>query len=64
MLGAVASSKYPTYSIMVGVGMSRFHPASIAGLVVGAWGIFIFAAAFLHWRRRRRLHEEQDAQAA
>ncbi|MHC4200865.1 MAG: hypothetical protein ACYSU0_12810, partial [Planctomycetota bacterium] len=23
----------------------RFHPASIAGLVVGAWGVFIFASA-------------------
>ena len=33
---------------------SRFHPASVAGLVVGAWGIFVFAAAFLHWRRRLR----------
>lgn len=42
----------------------RFHAASIAGLVVGAWGVFVFAAAFLHWRRRRRFHDEQAAEAA
>jgi hypothetical protein len=31
----------------------RLTGASVAGLVVGAWGVFIFAAAFLHWRSRR-----------
>ena len=32
----------------------RFHGASIAGLVVGAMGVFVFAVAFRHWLRERR----------
>jgi hypothetical protein len=33
---------------------SRFHPASIAGLAVGAMGCFVFSVAFRHWLRERR----------
>ncbi len=33
---------------------SRFTGASIAGLVVGAMGMFVFAAALRHWFERRR----------
>jgi hypothetical protein len=41
---------------------SRFHPASIAGLVVGAMGAFVFAVALGHWLgERRRLREEARA---
>jgi hypothetical protein len=40
--------------LMVDTTRSRLHPASIAGLVVGAWGTFVFLAAFLHWRRRSK----------
>ena len=32
----------------------RFTGASIAGLVVGAWGAFVFTSALIHWRTRRR----------
>ncbi len=37
---------------VIDIAAGRFAGASIAGLVVGAWGTFVFAAAFLHWRRR------------
>ena len=33
---------------------SRFHPASIAGLVVGAMGCFIFGLYLRRWLRERR----------
>ena len=32
----------------------RFTGASIAGLVVGAMGVFVFGAALRHWLERRR----------
>jgi len=34
---------------------SRFTGATIAGLVVGAMGVFVFAAALRHWLERRRM---------
>ncbi len=38
---------------------SRFHGASIAGLVVGAMGVFVFTVALRHWLgERRRFREE------
>ncbi len=48
------------YSVMViDTSASRFHGASIAGLVVGAMGVFVFTVALRHWRwERRRLREE------
>jgi len=33
---------------------SLFHGASIAGLVVGAMGVFVFSVALRHWLRERR----------
>ena len=33
---------------------SHFHPASIAGLLVGAMGVFVFAVALRHWLGQRR----------
>jgi len=33
---------------------SRFHPASIGGLVVGAMGVFVFAVYMREWLRARR----------
>jgi hypothetical protein len=33
---------------------SRFTGATIAGLVVGAMGAFVFGAALGHWLNRRR----------
>ncbi len=32
----------------------RFHGASVAGIVVGAMGVFVFGMALRHWIRRRR----------
>jgi hypothetical protein len=39
---------------------SRWHPASIAGLVVGAMGVFVFGTALRQWRRERRAYGEGD----
>ena len=33
---------------------NRAHGASVAGLVVGAMGVFVFGAAFRHWLGERR----------
>ena len=33
---------------------SRFHPASVAGLVVGAMGVFVFALYLRRWLTERR----------
>ena len=38
---------------------SRFTGASIAGLVVGAMGVFVFTVALRHWLRERRKFREQ-----
>ena len=37
---------------------SRWHGASIAGLVVGAMGVFVFTAALGHWLGERRKFRE------
>ncbi len=39
--------------------VSRFHGASIAGLVVGAMGVFVFTVAFRHWLGERRKFREE-----
>jgi hypothetical protein len=41
---------------------SRWHGASIAGLVVGAMGVFVFTVALRHWLGERRRFRE-DARA-
>ncbi|MHC4503115.1 MAG: hypothetical protein ACYTFI_07410 [Planctomycetota bacterium] len=35
--------------LVVDLTSGRFHGASIAGLVVGAMGVFVFTAALRHW---------------
>lgn len=45
----LSAGRYPRY--VIDSTRSRFHAASISGLVVGAWGVFIFTTAFLHWRK-------------
>ncbi|MHC4200860.1 MAG: hypothetical protein ACYSU0_12785 [Planctomycetota bacterium] len=50
--------KHGARAICLDTTASRFTGASIAGLVVGAMGVFVFAAAFLHWRRQRRRHRD------
>ena len=42
---------------------SRFHGGSIAGLVVGAMGVFVFAVALRHWLGERRAHEAPAEEA-
>jgi hypothetical protein len=39
----------------------RFTGASIAGLVVGAMGVFVFSVALRHWLRERRAIMELEA---
>lgn len=47
---------------VVDITASRLHGASIAGLVVGAMGVFVFTVALRHWlRERRRFREEAGA---
>ncbi|MHC4198762.1 MAG: hypothetical protein ACYSU0_02140 [Planctomycetota bacterium] len=43
-------------------GASRWHPASIAGLVVGAMGVFVFAAALRYWLNRRSAFRVEAAE--
>ncbi len=40
---------------------SRFHGASIAGLVVGAMGVFVFTVGLRHWLGERRTAIAQEA---
>ncbi|MHC4503055.1 MAG: hypothetical protein ACYTFI_07110 [Planctomycetota bacterium] len=42
----------------VDVGASRFTGASIAGLLVGAMGVFVFTVALRHWLGERRRFRE------
>ncbi|MHC4199582.1 MAG: hypothetical protein ACYSU0_06285 [Planctomycetota bacterium] len=39
---------------------SRFHGATVAGLVVGAMGVFVFTVALRHWQTERRRFRERD----
>jgi hypothetical protein len=50
------------YPFIVDTTASRFHGASIAGLVVGAMGVFVFTIALQHWLKERRKFRE-DARA-
>lgn len=43
---------------------SRFAPESVAGLVVGAWGLFVFALHLLPWLAERRVASDQLAEKA
>jgi hypothetical protein len=40
--------------LIVFLDAGRWHEASIAGLVVGAMGVFVFTVAFRHWFGERR----------
>jgi hypothetical protein len=44
----------PTGYVCVDATASRLHGASVAGLVVGAMGVFVFSVALRHWLRERR----------
>jgi hypothetical protein len=49
--------EYPE-GLAVDTTASRFHGASIAGLVVGAMGVFVFSVALRHWLGERRRFRE------
>ncbi len=42
-------SSTPDPAVSVDCTRGRWHGASVAGLVVAAWGAFVFAAALRHW---------------
>ncbi len=46
--------------VLVDATASRLHGASIAGLVVGAMGLFVFPVALRHWLGERRTFREKD----
>jgi hypothetical protein len=43
-----------TVQLIIDTTASRFHPASVAGLVVGAMGAFIFSLYLRSWLRERK----------
>jgi hypothetical protein len=45
----------PADNMTIDATSPRLVPQSIAGLVVGAMGLFVFAAALRHWLERRRM---------
>ncbi len=53
----------PSTNIQVDCAASRFTGASIAGLVVGAMGVFVFGAALRHWLNQRRAFRTPDTAA-
>jgi hypothetical protein len=53
----------PTGYVCVDGTVSRFTGASIAGLVVGAMGVFVFTVALRHWLNQRRTFGVQTAEA-
>ncbi|MHC4200587.1 MAG: hypothetical protein ACYSU0_11395 [Planctomycetota bacterium] len=56
---------YTPYFVSLSAAASRLHGASIAGLVVGAMGVFVFSAAYRHWLgERRRFREEARPSAS
>ncbi|MHC4506113.1 MAG: hypothetical protein ACYTFI_22695 [Planctomycetota bacterium] len=44
----------PRACMAVDCAQGRWHGATVAGLVVAAWGAFVFAAALRHWLGFRR----------
>ncbi len=55
-------SRAPPGTPIVDTQRGRLHGATIAGLVVGAMGVFVFAVALRHWLgERRKLREEARA---
>ncbi len=58
--GAGGIGREPCASVMLDTAASRFTGASIAGLVVGAMGVFVFTVALRHWLGERRKFRERD----
>ena len=51
---AAVNTGFGRHVVLVEATASRFHPASIAGLVVGAMGVFIFSLYLRGWLRERK----------
>jgi len=47
-------------SLVLDTNASRFHGASVAGLVVAAMGVFVFTVALRHWLGERRAYLETN----
>ena len=61
LVGRKGSYRYPKYRpgpTRLDCYASRFHPASVSGLVVGAMGLFVFTVALRHWLRERKAATE------
>jgi hypothetical protein len=52
--GRVGQSPYSIAFHVFDTTASRFHPASVAGLVVGAMGLFVFGTALRQYLRERK----------
>ncbi|MHC4506442.1 MAG: hypothetical protein ACYTFI_24365 [Planctomycetota bacterium] len=52
----------PIRDLFLDAGASRFTGASIAGLVVGAMGVFVFTVALRHWLNQWRAFCVQTAE--
>ncbi|MHC4198595.1 MAG: hypothetical protein ACYSU0_01190 [Planctomycetota bacterium] len=46
-------NQYGMNKLVLDPNASRFHGASIAGIVVGAMGVFVFSVALRHWLEQR-----------
>ncbi len=56
------SCSHYTWYAYLEMSAGRFTPPSVAGLVVGAMGVFVFTVALRHWLgERRRFREEARA---
>ncbi len=60
-MGPDAQSLMPVF-VTVDTTASRFHPASVAGLVVGAMGVFIFGLYLRGWLRERKALASEPTQ--
>jgi len=54
LYGRVGMGDFGPGRITIDGRVSRFHPASIAGIVVGAMGVFIFGLYLRRWAKERR----------
>ncbi|MHC4200191.1 MAG: hypothetical protein ACYSU0_09390 [Planctomycetota bacterium] len=56
-------ASYPNQAdLLVDTTRSRFTGASVAGLAVGAMGVFVFTAALRHWLDLRRSFRVETAE--
>jgi len=56
-------SAWPVLQAEINTAASRFTGASVASVVVGAMGVFVFTVASRHWLGERRRFRERDKRA-